>query len=55
MFTTAVKILLVIALVLSIIIPFGIYLIGEETADASRHPWRSTYSSSSESCWSRPS
>ncbi|MCI1723641.1 MAG: ATP synthase subunit C [Lachnospiraceae bacterium] len=29
MFTTAVKILLVIALVLSIIIPFGVYLIGE--------------------------
>lgn len=29
MFTTAVKVLLIVALVLSIIIPFGVYLIGE--------------------------
>jgi V/A-type H+-transporting ATPase subunit K len=29
MFTTAVKVLLVIALVLSIIVPFGVFLIGE--------------------------
>ena len=29
MFTTAVKVLLIVALVLSIIVPFGVYLIGE--------------------------
>lgn len=52
--TTLIQITIAAALILSIIIPFGAFFLGERTGNAIKSLWHATVSSSSAPFWWEP-